>query len=127
MSKLQRCPFCGSDDVSQTGASNGNAVICFDCGARGPVCLFQDAAVKKWNERMLPPVTKGKRYKSVLAKINAPLLDQRNRARGLMMRAARRLKKIANASGFCDCKECCEEICNKDLLLIGELRKEAAE
>lgn len=65
MTELQRCPFCGGDDVSQTGTINNNVVICFDCGARGPVCLFKDSAVKKWNERVLPPVTTGKRFKSV--------------------------------------------------------------
>lgn len=62
-----------------------------------------------------------------LSEITAPLLEQRDRTRKLLIKTAQRLEKIANASGFCDCKDCCEEICFKDLVLIGELREEAAE
>lgn len=65
MSELQRCPFCGADEAQVSGSSGCRAVICYECGARGPESLVPEGAIRFWNERVLPPLTTGKRYKSV--------------------------------------------------------------
>jgi Lar family restriction alleviation protein len=45
------CPFCGSTHTGMEGSLRGAsyAIMCYVCGAKGPIARKQEIAVKKWN------------------------------------------------------------------------------
>ena len=57
MSTRPECPFCGSARLAVAlfsdpdGTSTPYAVVCYDCGARGPVRPTAEGAEARWAER----------------------------------------------------------------------------
>lgn len=53
--KKKRCPFCGASDkwliVVQSEVGHLFWVMCKDCRTHGPVGVFEDEAVNRWNDR----------------------------------------------------------------------------
>ena len=65
MNKLEPCPFCGSSQVKfeswQTDTNDKHfemAIICQNCGARGPNELNPAQAFQMWNMRREPEAAK---------------------------------------------------------------------
>lgn len=62
MTSLQPCPFCGSDQVSPSYATNVDNVVsvrfveCEDCAACGPTDPHEPKAIAAWN-RWASPAT----------------------------------------------------------------------
>lgn len=51
--KLEPCPFCGSDDVICGMFEDVYFVECWDCCAKVESCNWLEAAVARWNARVI--------------------------------------------------------------------------
>jgi hypothetical protein len=52
---ITRCFFCDSTNVRAQDLCHKNptwTVMCFFCGARGPLCNTRQAAIKAWNQEV---------------------------------------------------------------------------
>lgn len=49
---MDKCPFCGNDDVTCIEGSTQSWVVCTECGAEGPMAFTTPGAIRKWNERV---------------------------------------------------------------------------
>ena len=47
---IKPCPFCGSEHALRS--CSGVAVICKNCGARGPIGWDGDCTIGHWNKRV---------------------------------------------------------------------------
>lgn len=56
MSKLMRCPFCGSDDIVIESPVEKDLfhAYCECCFTLGPLAMSDDQAVEEWNKRYHP-------------------------------------------------------------------------
>jgi Lar family restriction alleviation protein len=50
MPELKPCPFCGNKD--QDAFICDGRVICYKCGAIGPLKKTKEAAIAAWNNRI---------------------------------------------------------------------------
>ena len=50
---MNKCPFCGNDDVTCIEGVSMSWVVCEKCGADGPVAATPAGAIRKWNERCI--------------------------------------------------------------------------
>ena len=68
MTTAEACPFCGSNEV-ECGLPGDNltglVVICLECGARGPLAMGRERAVKRWNDRLASIRRPGIEYPTV--------------------------------------------------------------
>lgn len=50
---LASCPFCFSNNVGPEGQLSGGAfaMMCYDCGCKGPLVRTEKLAIEKWNNR----------------------------------------------------------------------------
>ncbi len=57
MTKLKPCPFCGNDAIAHHAMvenDDGECFIVCRCGAGGPECDTEQAAIEAWNTRKEP-------------------------------------------------------------------------
>lgn len=53
MSKINDCPFCGSEDVEHESiCSNWHNISCNKCGATGPGKSGKKKSIEAWNDRV---------------------------------------------------------------------------
>ena len=51
------CPFCGGESVVSMN-DELFTVVCYDCGAMGPLSTDAENAVVLWNHRLTPSIRK---------------------------------------------------------------------
>ena len=48
---LEKCPFCGSNNLGEVWSGYGKAVECLNCQSCGPVKKTMEQAIDAWNKR----------------------------------------------------------------------------